>query len=103
MECLTRAIVRVLLGVLKLGALFLRSSTSGRSENLVLRRQLAQYIERGTKPKRVDHAARASLSLFTRFFDWRDAIVMCARRRSCDCSPHLFDPVTATRGTRLVA
>ncbi len=48
--------------------LFLRSSSSIRAENLVIRRQLAPYIERGIKPKRVDHAARVSLALLTRFF-----------------------------------
>src|SRR5262249_28902210 len=45
-------------------------------ENLVLRRQLARYIERGIKPRRVDHASRVSLSLFSRLFNWRDAIVI---------------------------
>ena len=70
-----RAVIAVLSEVLKLGVLFLRSSASIRAENLVLRGQLARYIERGIKPKRMDHAARASLALFTRFFDWRDAVV----------------------------
>ena len=46
-----------------------------RVKNLVLRRQLASYIERGIKPRRVDHATRVSLALFTRLFDWRDAVV----------------------------
>jgi len=59
----------------ELGVLFLRSSPSVRAENLVLRRQLAQYIERGIKPKRADHAARVGLALLTRFFDWRDSVV----------------------------
>jgi transposase InsO family protein len=75
MLCLARALVGVLCDLLKLGVLSLRSTTSIRAENLVLRGQLARYIERGIKPKRVDHAARVSLALFTRFFDWRDAVV----------------------------
>src|SRR4029077_4147509 len=29
------------------------------------------YIERGIKPRRVDHVTRVSLALFTRMFDWR--------------------------------
>ena len=52
--------------------LFFRSSSSIRAENLVLRRQLARYIERGIKPRRVDHPTRVSLALFTRLCDWRD-------------------------------
>ena len=73
---LVRAIVGVLSDVLKIGVLFLRSSSAIRAENLVLRRQLARYIERGIKPRRVDHEARVSLSVFSRLFNWRDAIVI---------------------------
>jgi hypothetical protein len=76
MLALARTIVGVLTDVLKLGALFFRSSTGIRAENLVLRRQLARYIERGIKPRRVDHATRVSLSVFSRLFNWRDAIVI---------------------------
>ena len=73
---LARAIVGVASDVLRLVVSFLRSSSAIRAENLVLRRQLAQYIERGIKPRRVDHATRVSLALFTRLFDWRDAVVI---------------------------
>ena len=55
--------------------LFCRSSSSIRAENLVLRRQLARFIDRGIKPRRVDHATRVSLALFTRLCDWRDSVV----------------------------
>ena len=75
MLVLARTIVGVLADILKLGALFFRSSTGIRAENLVLRRQLARYIERGIKPRRVDHATRVSLSVFSRLFDWREAVV----------------------------
>ena len=68
-----RAIVGLLLDLLRFGALFFRSSESIRAENLVLRKQIASFVERGIKPRRVDHATRVSLALFTRFFDWRDA------------------------------
>ena len=73
---LARAIVEVLSDFLKLGVLFLRSSGEIRAQNLVLRRQLASYIERGTKPRRLDHAARASLSVFSRLFDLKEAVVV---------------------------
>jgi putative transposase len=76
MLALARTIVGVITDVLKLGALFLRSSAAMRAENLVLRRQLARYIERGIKPRRVDHPTRVSPSVFFRLFSWRDAIVI---------------------------
>src|SRR2546422_559980 len=70
-----RAVVGIVSDLLRLGVLFLRSSSAIRAENLVLRRQLARYIERGIKPRRVDHVTRISLALFTRLFDWRNAVV----------------------------
>src|ERR1700720_636728 len=72
---LARAIVGVAPEVLRLVVSLLRSSRAIRAENLVLRKQLAWGIERGIKPRRVDHATRVSLALFTRLFDWRDAVV----------------------------
>jgi putative transposase len=73
---LARAINEIVSDVLTLGRLFLRSATAIRAENLVLRRQLALYIERGIKPRRVDHVTRVSLSVFSRLFNWRDGIVI---------------------------
>jgi transposase InsO family protein len=72
---MARAIVGLLLDLLRYGALFFRSSESIRAENLVLRKQIASFVERGIKPRRVYHATRVSLALFTRLFDWRDAVV----------------------------
>src|SRR6202022_4087253 len=72
---LARTIVVVGFDILTLVVSFLRSSRAIRAENLVLRKQLASYIERGIKPRRVDHATRLSLALFTRMFDWRAAVV----------------------------
>jgi putative transposase len=73
---LAEAFIGVACDVLRLIVSLLRSSSAIRAENLVLRKQLARYIERGIKPKRVDHATRVSLALFTRLFDWRDAVVV---------------------------
>ena len=73
---LARALVGVASEVPRLVVLFLRSSGAIRAKNLVLRKQLASYIERGIKPRRVDHATRVSLALFSRLFDWRDAVVI---------------------------
>src|ERR1700681_3844268 len=90
---LARATVGVGFDVLRLGVSFLRSSSAIRAENLVLRKQLARYIERGIKPRRVDHASRVSLALFTRMFDWRDAVVIVrpstiVRSHRVGCAAH---------------
>ena len=72
---LARACIGLASDVLRLLVSFLRSSRAIRAENLVLRKQIASYIERGIKPRRVDHATRVSLALFSRLLDWRDAVV----------------------------
>jgi hypothetical protein len=61
-----RAIVGVFADVVRLGMLFLRSASSIRAENLVLRKQLAWYIERAVEPRRIDHKTRGRLVLFSR-------------------------------------
>jgi putative transposase len=53
-----------------------RSGQSIRAENLFLRRQLALYIERGVKPRRIDSVTRIGLTLLSRLLDWRDALVV---------------------------
>jgi len=56
--------------------LSVRSTQSIRAENLFLRRQLGLYIERGVKPRRIDFATRIALTLLSRCFDWRGALVV---------------------------
>ena len=56
--------------------LSVRSAKSIRAENLFLRRQLGLYIERGVKPRRIDPVTRVRLTLLSRLFDWRDALVV---------------------------
>jgi putative transposase len=46
------------------------------AENLFLRRQLALFQEREAKPRRVARATRCWLVLLSRFFCWRDALVI---------------------------
>ena len=53
-----------------------RSQRSIEAENLFLRRQLALYIERGVKPRRIDSVTRVTLALLSRFCNWRDALVV---------------------------
>lgn len=51
-------------------ALAIRSRTALTAENLFLRKQLAFYQERQTRPRRLTDAARFSLALWSRLFDW---------------------------------
>jgi hypothetical protein len=53
--------------------LTLRSTSAVEAENLFLRRQLALYLERGVKPRRIDSITRIALTILSGFFDWRDA------------------------------
>jgi transposase InsO family protein len=70
-------IVRGLLADLaRLTALSVRPRRAIEAENLVLRRQLALFKERGMKPRRIDAATRASLALLSRFCDWRSCLVV---------------------------
>jgi len=61
---------------LRWGQLAFRSGRSIKAENLFLRRQLALYIERGVKPRRIDPVTRIALTPLSRFFNWRDALVV---------------------------
>ncbi len=52
-----------------------RSTQSIEAENLFLRRQLAMYVERGIKPRRIDPVTRIQLAFLSRFCNWCDALV----------------------------
>jgi putative transposase len=56
--------------------LALQSKSAVEAENLFLRRQLALYVERGVKPRRIDSVTRIALTILSRFFQWRDALVV---------------------------
>ncbi len=53
-----------------------RSTKSIEVENLFLRRQLALYVERGIKPRRIDPVMRIQLAFLSRFCNWRDALIV---------------------------
>jgi putative transposase len=59
-----------------LALLAIRPSRSIEAENLVLRRQLALYKERGMKPRRIDAATRVSLAWLTKLCDWRSCLTV---------------------------
>jgi len=52
------------------------SRTSLIAENLFLRKQLAFYRERNTRPQRLTDSARLILLFWARWFNWRDALVI---------------------------
>lgn len=73
MIVLLRIILRLLAGLI---ALSVRPRRAIEAENLVLRRQLALFKERGMKPRRIDAATRASLALLSQLCDWRSCLVV---------------------------
>jgi hypothetical protein len=73
---LMQIVLRLIEDALKWLVLLARSDESVRAENLVLRRQLAMFVERGVQPRRVDAATRVSLTVLTRLFYWRNAVVI---------------------------
>jgi transposase InsO family protein len=73
---LFQIVLRLLTDLIALTALAFRRRRAIAAEILVLRRQLALYTEHGIKPRRIDPVTRISLALFSRFFNWRDALVV---------------------------
>ena len=60
--------------------MFLRSSFHSRTaliaENLFLRKQLTFYREHQVRPRRLTNAARLSLVFWSRFFQWKSALLI---------------------------
>jgi transposase InsO family protein len=71
-----RIVLRLLTDLIALTAFAFRRRRATAAEILVLRRQIALYKERGIKPRRIDAVTRISLALLSRFFNWRDALVV---------------------------
>jgi putative transposase len=69
-------IVGVLLNVLQLVRTALYSHRPLAAENLFLRKQLALYIERNTKPRRASNATRLTLVMLARLIDWRPLLTV---------------------------
>lgn len=73
---LLRIVLRLLADLAGLIALSVRPRRAIAAENLVLRRQLALFHERGMRPRRIDTATRASLASLSRWCDWRSCLVV---------------------------
>ena len=71
-----RALLSVIGDLLCWLGLSFRSTQSIEAENLFLRRQLAMYVERVIKPRRIDPITRIQLAFLSRFCNWRDALVV---------------------------
>jgi len=75
-----RSVFAVLGGPASDAASFSRSCVSSRTalvaENLFLRKQLAFYQEHQTRPWRFTNAARIALVVWSRFFDWKSALLI---------------------------
>jgi transposase InsO family protein len=69
-------LLRLLVDLIALTALGFWQRRASAAEILVLRRQLALYAERGIKPRRIDSVTRVSLAFLSRFFIWRNALVV---------------------------
>ena len=72
--------LRVLRGLANDAVIFLRSSFHSRAaliaENLFLRKQLTFYQEHQVRPRRLTNAARLSLVFWSRFFEWKSALLI---------------------------
>ena len=55
------------------GCVFSRTSLA--AENLFLRKQLSFYQEHQIRPRRLTNSARVALVFWSRFFEWRSALV----------------------------
>ena len=73
---LLRTTVGVFFDLLRFFELTLRAPQSVAAENLFLRKQLALYVERKTKPHRATEAVRFTLAQLSRLFEWRDALTV---------------------------
>jgi hypothetical protein len=77
----SRAALRIVLlnvcDLLRLASSAVRSRSELAAENLLLRKQLALYVERQVRPRRADDATRIALVVLSSLIDWR-------RLLSCD-------------------
>ena len=71
--CTVRHLLRDLMALVRLG---LTSRAHLAAENLFLRKQLALYQERRTKPRRSDPTTRVTLVLLSRWLDWRSMLTV---------------------------
>ena len=74
MVALIKIAVQLVADAARFSILLFRPTRSVQAENLLLRRQLALFKERGIQPRRADAATRISLAMLAKFFQWREAL-----------------------------
>src|SRR3989442_12154682 len=62
-----------------------RSRAALGAEVLFLRKQLAYYQEHEIRPRRLTDAARLSLMLWSRFFDWKESLAIVTTQTFIRC------------------
>jgi putative transposase len=80
MAFITFGVLRLFGTLLQLLSASLRPRIAVAAENLFLRRQLALHRERNVKARRPDRLSRFALAFLSRFFNWRDALVIVQPR-----------------------
>src|SRR6058998_1838434 len=73
---LTTMLLTLVVDVVRFLRLCVRSPAALAAENLFLRKQLALYQERHSKPGRATNATRLVLVWLGRWFDWRHALAV---------------------------
>jgi putative transposase len=73
---LLRTATDVFFDLLTFFRLTLRTPQAVAAENLFLRKQLALYVERKSRLRRATDAVRFTMAQLSRFFQWRDALIV---------------------------
>ena len=73
---LVRLLLRLLADVGRFAALLFKPRQAIAAENLILRRQIALFQERGITPRRIDAATRLSLWIWSRLCEWRSFLTV---------------------------
>jgi len=71
-----RLLFRLLADVGRFTALVFKPLQAIAAENLILRRQIALFQERGIQPRRIDAATRLSLPIWTRRCNWKSCLTV---------------------------
>src|SRR5262249_21375595 len=78
-----RHFIQTVFGVFMDGLMFLwlwlRPSAAVAAENLFLRKQLGLFVERKVKLRRATDSIRFTLAQLSRWFDWREALLVVQR------------------------
>jgi hypothetical protein len=82
-----RILLLLLADLLSLALVSVRPKRAVEAENLILRRQLSLYKERGVKLRRIDAATRVSLAWWSRWCDWRSCLIERSARNRDPLAP----------------